>query len=515
MAEKKKGFDLAAALGAVSNLDTGAVEGREQLEYIDIDRIHPDERNFYELAGINDLAANIELAGLQQPLRVRPGGGGDYVIVSGHRRHAAVTQLVKEGQEKFRQVPCLVDRSSGQTTEVEAMLQELRLIYGNSDTRQMSSSERSKQAERVEMLLYKLKEAGVEFPGRMRDHVAQACKVSASKLARLKVIRENLIDELKKDWEGGKLNESVAYAFAQHPPQVQQLTIQQMTNYGTVNLNRKYWMEGPVKYDAKKVAKELKSRKGPKGTCEGCDAKDRRLKRMALNQQWNDHCSDGKCCHDCPNIGTCDYACPHLSGEVAKARNLAKAKRATDLEAKKKQDAAQVAPTVRLWKRFGEARAASGLTFEEYARKADVIAFRRQKKVEDFEQGLKITPSSGGLPYTGGDGLDEWRIRPLIKAADALGVSIDYLLCRTDEPGGIITPVPAVASNAGQPPLQFVTAPEQPPKDGPYYCKLSVDGLDLRRVLYWSSQFKAWSFNPHGPSIDAVCLGWYPLPEDE
>lgn len=33
MAEKKKGFDLAAALGGVSNLDTG-MEGREQIEYI-------------------------------------------------------------------------------------------------------------------------------------------------------------------------------------------------------------------------------------------------------------------------------------------------------------------------------------------------------------------------------------------------------------------------------------------------------------------------------------------------
>lgn len=37
-----------------------------------------------------------------------------------------------------------------------------------------------------------LKEEGVEFPGRMRDHVAEACKVSKSKIARLKVIREGL-----------------------------------------------------------------------------------------------------------------------------------------------------------------------------------------------------------------------------------------------------------------------------------------------------------------------------------
>lgn len=181
-------FDLAALLGGVSDLDIGADGSREQIEYIDIDLIHPDERNFYELPGIPDLAANIEFAGLQQPLRVRPDPkkAGHYIIASGHRRHAALNLLVKEGQERFRLVACIVEKSSGQTSEVEIMLQELKLIYGNSDTRQMSSADISKQAERVEILLYQLKEAGVEFPGKMRDHVAEACKVSASKLARLK-----------------------------------------------------------------------------------------------------------------------------------------------------------------------------------------------------------------------------------------------------------------------------------------------------------------------------------------
>ena len=62
---------------------------REQIEYIDIDRIDDDPRNFYELSGLDELAANIELLGLQQPIRVRPGEEpGRYVIVSGHRRRA-------------------------------------------------------------------------------------------------------------------------------------------------------------------------------------------------------------------------------------------------------------------------------------------------------------------------------------------------------------------------------------------------------------------------------------------
>ena len=40
-------------------------------------------------------------------------------------------------------------------------MSELRLIMANSDTRQLTSAEISQQAERVEMLLYQLKEEGV------------------------------------------------------------------------------------------------------------------------------------------------------------------------------------------------------------------------------------------------------------------------------------------------------------------------------------------------------------------
>ena len=225
MAEtKKKGFNLAEALGAVTVPDLGtAAGGREQIEYIDIDRIDDDPNNFYELSSLDELAANIELLGLQQPIRVRPNPENidRVIIVSGHRRRAAIRKLVDDGRADLREIPCIRERA-----ESSAALQELRLIYANSDTRKPTSAELSKQAERVEMLLYQLKEEGYEFPGRMRDHVAEACKVSKSKLARLKVVRENLIPKLKGLWERGKINEAIAYACAQCPADMQRQLIE-------------------------------------------------------------------------------------------------------------------------------------------------------------------------------------------------------------------------------------------------------------------------------------------------
>ncbi len=194
----------------VSRLDT------EQIVYIDLDRIDPDPANFYSLDGLDELAGNIELIGLQQPLRVRP-EGERFVIVSGHRRRAACMMIRDGGSEQFaRGVPCIVDYG-----EASPAMRELRLIYANSATRVMSSAELSKQAERVTELLYELKEQGVEFPGRMRDHVAAACRVSASKLARLAAIRKNLIDSFRLAFDTGRLNEGNAYRLSQESQAVQ------------------------------------------------------------------------------------------------------------------------------------------------------------------------------------------------------------------------------------------------------------------------------------------------------
>ena len=191
---------------------------REESRYIDIDCLVADERNFYALSDIDALAANIELIGLQQPIRVREISGepGRFRIVSGHRRRAALQKLVDEGREQFRDVHCIVE-----TVECSEAMQELRLIYANSDTRKMSPMDLSRQAQRVEALLYQLKEEGFEFPGRMRDHVAQACQTTKSKLSRLKVIREKLHPMLMPDWEEGRLSEAVAYRIAQEPERIQ------------------------------------------------------------------------------------------------------------------------------------------------------------------------------------------------------------------------------------------------------------------------------------------------------
>ena len=195
---------------AVSDLNT------EQIVKIDLDRIDPDPNNFYSLEGIDELAANIETVGLLDALRVRP-EGERYVIVSGHRRRAAILLIRDGGSEQFSDgVPCIVEYGGAPPA-----MRELRLIFANANTRIMSAADLSRQAERTEAVLLELKEQGVEFKGRMRSHVAEILRVSESKIARAHAIRANLVPVLLEKFDAGLLNEATAYRLSQEPQEMQ------------------------------------------------------------------------------------------------------------------------------------------------------------------------------------------------------------------------------------------------------------------------------------------------------
>ena len=217
MAENK-GFDLSALIDSVPDLDTG----RQQIVYLPIEQIERDPDNFYSMDGVDELAGSIEMLGLQQPLLVRPSEDGKYIVISGHRRRAAILLIRDGGSQQFAEgVPCIID--TGTASEA---LRKLKLILANSDTRKMTSADENRQAEQIEEILRELSEQGIEFKGRFRDWVAKFSGMSRSKLGRLKVIRDKLAPELRATYyDTGIWNEDVAYTLAQQSVDVQRAMI--------------------------------------------------------------------------------------------------------------------------------------------------------------------------------------------------------------------------------------------------------------------------------------------------
>lgn len=415
---------LAETLKRVPDLDTG----REQIEYIDIERILPDPKNFYSLDGIEDLMANIETIGLQQPLRVReaPDGAGKVIVVSGHRRREAISRLVAEGRTQLREVPCIRERG-----EASSALQELRLIYANADTRAMTSADLSRQAERVEALLYELKEEGFEFPGRMRDHVAEACKISKSKLARLKVIREGLIPDYRKLWETGKIDEAPAYELARMARTSQlrfyQAVGKKIPAAEKISKMREIMEKGAEYYPALKCP----------GTDKPCGHGDAFLRRDVNASTWDRQCKGKTCCMNCEYGGkrrlegwseSCDSMCSKAKALVARRREDLKAAEERQEKAKltKQQHALQASA-----QRIVRAADAAGLgddvsLRDRYGSGYDVGQLRAWSK-GNFE------PPYNRMPYS-----FVTQIRPVdsdepAKWAETLHCSIDYLYGLTDD----------------------------------------------------------------------------------
>lgn len=405
------GFNLADVLKNVSDSDTG----REQIQYIPLSLIDSDENNFYQLSAVDDLAANIATVGLQQPIRVRinPGNPERYLTVSGHRRRAALELLREDDPDKWTEVPCIVE-----TDAVSPTLQQLRLIYANANTRVMTSAEIGEQAAQVEKLLYQLKEEGYEFPGRMRDHVAEAVGASKTKLARLKVIRDNLIAEWMPLYKANKIGESVAYALA-GAPAGWQLIIH--TEWGD-KANRLY--ESTVKEFVSRFAKIDKLHCAQS---EGECLNKQSMMIRSSKDQWGGACV--VCCLRCSNLLKCGGCCSYALPKKQKMREAVKTTNAEARQREAERIASQLEQIRGIYRRVGQARAAAGVSVAQLcgATKINYFPAVERRQVEFETQPEKVTSVTGNIF---GYRIRFTEISTLVNVADLLGVSLDWLLGR-------------------------------------------------------------------------------------
>lgn len=470
---------------------------RAQIEYIDIDLLDSDPDNFYRLSDIPELADSIATIGLQQPILVRDGEDGHVVIVSGHRRAAAIRLLLEDGRADLREVPCIRERD-----DASPALRELRLIYANSATRQLSSAEISRQAEKVRELLYRLKEEGYEFPGRMRDHVAEACNISKSKLARLEKIEKGLAACYRDAWEAGALPEDTADALSSLPEATQE-RIKRVCPKTTPSAGR-------IRDTGRRGEYLAVSFKCPDGAV--CTHVDKFFRHDLKANGW-ETCGGEKCCLKCrfggahDPAGYCGAACSEMCGKAREKYEKAKEnKKASDAAAAEKTQSEAVARVRADARRIVRAADAAGLSDEvklryDYGSSVAVGLLKRLCAGE--------TPDEAGYLFRG-NGLVPWRAADAAGTAKTLHCSVDYLLGLTDE-------LKPVAAEPGQTSLAMWIPGGIAPGDP---CDVVADfvvGEDvrerktiLRKVCQWDGS--SFRFREGGAEIDAEVVRWLALP---
>lgn len=494
-----KKFDLGELTRALAgDVPESETEGRDQIEYIDIDLIDSDPGNFYELRDIPDLAGDIETVGLQQPLLVRPGEDGHVVLISGHRRRAALQLLVDEGKERFRQVPCI------RKTGGNPLVYEMQLIFANAHTRVLTNAEIGKQAARLEEIFYQLKEQGYEFPGRMVGHVAAACNIKRAKLGRLKKIEAHLASCYKPLWDAGDLPEDTADALAGLPQGVQE------------RIKRVCPKKTPAARNIREIGAKMKTGfcydviglKCPDGGV--CTQRDKFLKHNLTCYDW-ERCSGGKCCVECSAGGAhrvdgsaCGAACPEMCAKARAVYEKAKAEKKDSKEreatkARSKAVQKAMADAARLVRAADAAGLDDDTKLESaYSSLAKVGALRKISQ-GDIPEGVSNYVLSVIIPC---------RTTDLTSMAQTLHCSTDYLLGLTDQLRPAATELGQMALAAWMP--GGLTPPEE--------CEVVADvdageGVKIRRLLYWDGT--VFRFKQSGVDIEVPVTRWLRLPEVE
>ena len=190
---------------------------------IELSRISEDPRNFYETEGGEEierknaeLMDSIKADGLIHAITLRPDPADPekFIIISGHRRFKCYQRLAAE-DEAFLKIPAVVKPIR------DDLKARLMLLEANTTARETTDYEKMEAVKVYGEILDEMKAAGVEMPGRRREHIAAALGMSKTQVGRFEHIEKCLTDENKEELRKGNLGVSVADKLASMPPEKQ------------------------------------------------------------------------------------------------------------------------------------------------------------------------------------------------------------------------------------------------------------------------------------------------------
>lgn len=215
-----------------------------KFDYIDIDKLKINSKNFYPIVDIEILAEDISINGLNHNLVVRPIENGFYEIISGERRYTALKSLVDKGDNKYSKVPCKV-------VNLNDIDSEITLIQANAQTRELTDVEKLKQIERLTELYREKKKNGEKITN-IRGLVSKDIGLSEGQVAKYSTVSNNLIPELREILNDGKLTISNATEFSSLSKENQKVILDIINN--NIEISKNEAVE--IKKQLKKVEKE-------------------------------------------------------------------------------------------------------------------------------------------------------------------------------------------------------------------------------------------------------------------
>lgn len=225
-------FDLKGMLSERSTKELDLPE--QKTVYRNPEDLIPSEDNFYSTEDTEKLKQSIKCLGILQPLLIENRDGKDYII-AGHSRRKCCLELIEEGEERFRKVPCIYKPKIELPGEEDEIIRKILIIQSNT-YREKSDWEKMMESLKMESLVKELREK-TELEGKTREIVSDLIGVSSTQIGRYHSISSNLSERLMEAFKQSKLNISTAAELAGLNEKYQAEACKILEETGQVTLN--------------------------------------------------------------------------------------------------------------------------------------------------------------------------------------------------------------------------------------------------------------------------------------
>ena len=194
-----------------------------RVENIDAEKIVPNEKNFYSIEGIEEMANSLAVSDHMAPLEVTANGDGTYRLISGERRLSATLCRIRRGEIDKAELPCHVLPAFEAKGALSAEQVEMLFIIFANNYRQKTVLDQLNEVQQLEpiarAIYQEAKEKGeladangvnMKFRTFFAEHILS---ISKSALQRLQTLSQ-LTDEAKNAFEEGLIGKSVAVEIA-------------------------------------------------------------------------------------------------------------------------------------------------------------------------------------------------------------------------------------------------------------------------------------------------------------
>ena len=363
---------------------------------IPVDDIRDNPRNFYPTPDPQTLRAlmdSIRANGLLEPPTVVPSGDGQtYRLISGHSRMAAIKALREtETPDQWATVLCRVLPPMSEGQEQAAVIEANR-------QRVKSNALLAEEAARLTEAYIKRREAGEQLPGRIRDYVAEALQVKATKVANLSAIKNGLkVPGIVERWKHNEIPEAAALLIARMDLDEQYRLLDWM-----IDKNRPYTINEVRKFSTCYTM----ACRSCEHTGRMCENAERMYDHDYRYGEWN----GANCCLSCLDRDTCPAACKYVE--------------------KKPVEQPEPGPVVKRNPAVDDPRLAWQTMVSTFCQRVKELRIQTGMTRKEFARSIDEYPGT----YSACEHGSMCGSEKIAKLAMCFGVSTDYLYGLTDDP---------------------------------------------------------------------------------